>query len=182
MSDKFYNIPDDLRKLNQWCLWRFEDIGADKPTKVPYSKDHKKLNVNDENAYLSFQEAMNIFNIGNYSGIGFVFAQGGNIAGIDLDDPEGDSQIYERQLKIFHEFDSYSELSPSGKGVHIIIKGSVLSGRRKKKIEIYSSGRFFTMTGDVYADKPIAYRQELLTQLWEQMGGPTVTSTFTGED
>jgi putative DNA primase/helicase len=43
--------------------------------------------------------------------------------------------------------DSYAEVSPSGKGVHVIVKGKVAQGRRRNKIEVYSSSRYMTMTG-----------------------------------
>ena len=74
-----------------------------------------------------------------------------------------------RQLKIFQALDSYSEISLSGKGLHIIVKGKVSSGARKDKVEIYSSGRYMAMTGNVYNNKPIEDRQELLTQLWSEI-------------
>lgn len=162
-------------------MWKFVDVGAEKLTKVPFNPKGYKASVNDPSTWSSFDDCFNAFNFGGWNGLGFMFSNS-EYAGIDLDDDAGDPVIRERQLKIFHEFDSYSEVSPSGNGLHIIIKGSVLSGRRKSKIEIYSSGRFFTMTGNVFANKPIANRQELLTQLWEQMGGPTITSSFQGEE
>src|SRR5699024_2621495 len=48
---------------------------------------------------------------------------------------------------------SYSEISPSGNGIHIIAKGELpKGGRRKGKIEVYDSGRFFTVTGNQLGD------------------------------
>lgn len=181
MFISFLNIPLELRQLPNWCMWKFVDVGAEKLTKVPFNPKGYKASVNDPSTWSSFDDCFNAFSFGGWNGLGFMFSNS-EYAGIDLDDDAGDPVIRERQLKIFHEFDSYSEVSPSGNGLHIIIKGSVLSGRRKSKIEIYSSGRFFTMTGNVFANKPIANRQELLTQLWEQMGGPTITSSFQGEE
>jgi len=67
---------------------------------------------------------------------------------IDLDESL-DQATLNRQIKIHSEFDSYSEVSPGGKGLHIIVKGSVPSGRRRSSIEIYSSQRYATMTGQV---------------------------------
>ena len=181
MQFNFLAIPSELRALPNWCMWKYVDVGADKPTKVPFHPNGYKVSVNEKNTWSTFDDCHNAYLLGGWNGIGFMFSHS-DYAGLDLDDDKGDTVIRERQLKIFHEFDSYSEISPSGKGLHIIVKGSVLSGRRKSQIEIYSSGRFFTMTGNVYADKPIAYRQELITQLWEQMGGPAITSSFVGND
>lgn len=172
LQSPFLAIPEELRLLPQWVVWKYEDIGAKKPTKVPYNpKNGKHADVTDSNTWSSFEEAFNYFSMGNCSGLGFVFSKNDPYAFIDLDDTEGDNAAYDRQVKIFKEFDSYSELSPSGKGLHIIIKGNVSAGRRRSHIEIYSENRYATMTGNVHNIKPIQNRQEILSQLWEQMGG-----------
>lgn len=47
-----------------------------------------------------------------------------------------------------NELDSYTEVSPSGTGLHVLLEGSVPSGgHRKNGVEMYDGGRFFTMTG-----------------------------------
>lgn len=180
----FANLPQELRLLKQWCLWRYEDVGAAKPTKVPYSVNGKPANVNDISTWSSFEDCIRRFNAGGYSGIGFIFSDNDPYTFIDLDDAEGDDAILQRQLKVYHEFSSYSEVSPSGKGLHIIVKGVVPAGRRRSKIEIYSSQRYATMTGNVYNNQNIINdRQELLTQLWEQMGsGPIAQNVYHGDD
>ncbi len=87
------------------------------------------------------------------AGIGFVFSSADKYTGIDLDgrvDPEtGD--IVKWAWEWIAKFDSYTEYSPSGTGTHIIVKGkSPHNGRREvdsKKVEIYSTERFFTIRG-----------------------------------
>lgn len=175
----YYNIPEELRQLKQFILWRYEDIGAAKPTKVPYSISGEMANVNDPNTWTDFDGALACRF--SYSGIGFVFSENDPYTFIDLDDPLGDPTVTERQLKIFREFDSYAEVSPSGIGLHIIIKGKIPQGRRRSKIELYSSGRYATMTGNVYNDKPIGEYQDKLTMLYEQMGsGSPQTIQYNG--
>lgn len=180
----YANIPLELRERNQWCLWRYEDVGAAKPTKVPYTILGKLASVTDPSTWTSFTEAFNAVQLGTASGIGFIFTALDPYTFIDLDDAEGDSSILERHLKVYHEFDSYSEVSPSGKGLHIIVKGKVPAGRRRSKIEIYPSLRYATMTGNVYNNKLIINeRQTLLTQLWEQMGnGAVAQSLYRGDE
>ena len=180
MQNNYSAIPLELRLLNFWCVWRYEDIGAKKPTKIPYSiKTGKPLDVtSDVSNFFSFEEVLS--NVDSYSGLGFIFHESHPYSFIDLDDTEGNNVDYERQLNIFKEFDSYSELSPSGKGLHIIVKGKVPSGRRRSHIEVYSSQRYATMTGNVYNIKPIAERQNELTQLWEQMGGTVNYISYDG--
>lgn len=168
MSFNAFAIPSELRAYPNWVLWKFVNIGKEKLTKVPFHPQGFKASVNDKATWSTFDDCFNMYSLGGYDGLGFMFSDS-PYAGIDLDDAQGDKEIYDKQLKVFHEFDSYSEVSPSGKGLHIIIRGAVPSGRRRQQIEIYSSGRFFTMTGNVYADKPIADRQDILSMLWSQM-------------
>lgn len=179
----FSNIPAEMRALNSWVVWKYEDIGAKKPTKIPYNpKNGNMANVNDPDTWASFEEAFNYYNLGNCSGIGFVFSDRDPYSFIDLDDCEGDPLIFERQKKIFKEFDTYSEVSPSGRGLHLIVKGKIPVGRRRSFVEVYSSQRYATMTGHVYNHQPICDRQELLTQLWDQMGGSVNNISYTGNE
>lgn len=191
----FQNIPLELQKLNQWVCWRYEDIGSSKATKVPYDPKAPycaiHADVNKPHTWADFNAAVNSCEIMNYDGIGFVFSDSDPYTFIDLDDPSklvsgqpnpNYNVDLERQIKIFKEFDSYAEQSPSGTGLHIIVKGKVPVGRRRSFIEIYSSQRYATFTGKVYHNKPIEQRQDVLMQLWEQMGVTPTTSTFTGND
>lgn len=184
----FQNIPAELRDLPQWICWRYEDIGAKKPTKVPYDpKTGKHADVNNPATWATCNNAIKTINDNNnnFNGIGFVFTDGDPYTFIDLDDTDGDQASLDRQIKIFREFDSYSEISPSGKGLHIIVKGHVPAGRRRSFIEIYSSQRYATFTGNAYPIdhiKPIAERQDVLTQLWEQMAaGAPATYLYQGD-
>lgn len=175
----FENIPSELQQLNQWVIWKYEDVKAKKPTKVPYNvKNGHLASTNDPSTWSDFHTAVAKSREG-YDGIGFVFSDTDPYTFIDLDDcrtlTNGDpNPNYEtdlkRQIYIFQELDSYSEVSPSGSGLHTIIKGSVPNGRKRNFIEIYSSGRYATFTGNLYNNKPIVDQQEKLTQLWEQMG------------
>jgi len=74
-------------------------------------------------------------------------------------------------MRIDAAFNSYAERSPSGYGLHIIVKGKATRSKRRGKVEVYSSGRYFTMTGDVYRDAPIIDCQGLLDVLVAQLGG-----------
>src|SRR5690606_16238342 len=78
--------------------------------------------------------------------------------------------IMDRQQKIYSQLNSYSELSPSGRGLHIICKASIPMGRRRNNIEIYSSERYATFTGNVYNNVGIRECQSEIFALFEQMG------------
>jgi hypothetical protein len=167
----YLNIPQEMRQYSQWVLWKFEDRDASKPTKVPYSPvTHKHAKVNDPQSWGTFEQCVEILRApGWYDGLGFVLTEQDPYAFIDLDSTKGEQSAIERQIKIYNEFDSYAERSPSGDGLHIIVKGSIPSGRKRSSIEIYSSLRYMTMTGQVYRDAPINDHNQLLNALHEQM-------------
>lgn len=185
MSHTFHRIPAEMRFYRQWIVWRFEEPEGRKPTKVPYSPIFGgRASVTDPNTWATFEEAVTACAEGGWSGIGFVLTKNDPYLFVDLDDvwtpdangvfPYGDPQTaFDRQTKVKTEFATYAELSPSGKGLHLIGKATLERGRRRGGIEIYSSERFMTMTGDVYGDElPIADCEEIAQVLWHQMGGP----------
>ncbi|OHD25427.1 MAG: hypothetical protein A2Y38_12765 [Spirochaetes bacterium GWB1_59_5] len=173
----FSNIPHEMRIFPQWVVWRYEDTDSAKPTKVPYSPRNNRLaSVSNPETWATFEEATHSASAGHYSGIGFVLTETDPFAFIDLDDTKGDQVALDRQIKIYNEFDSFAERSPSGSGLHIIVKGSLPTGRRRSFIEIYSSGRYMTMTGNIYRDAPIVDCDGMLNMLWAQMGSGSVAA------
>lgn len=99
-------------------------------------------------AWRPFEEAIEVLE--RYDGVGFVFSSGDPYTGVDLDNciQQETGEIEQWALEIIRHLDSYTELSATGRGVHIIVKGEV-TNRRQGDIEVYSSKRFFTMTGHV---------------------------------
>jgi len=173
----FSQIPEEMKAYRQFVVWKLEDTEATKPTKVPYSARTGRLaSVTDSTTWATFEECVRA--APNYTGIGFVLTDSDPFAFIDLDDTKGDQTALDRQLKIYQEFDSFAERSPSGSGLHIIVKGALPSGRRRSSIEIYSSQRYMTMTGDVYRNAPIKDYSEMLNALWLQMGEGRNASAF----
>lgn len=171
----YSNIPLELRLLKQWVVWR--------EGKVPFQTNGQIADVTNSGTYCTFQDAINALQNSINIGIGFCFTDSDPYSFIDLDNANGDQAIIATHLKIAHEFNSYSEVSPSGMGLHIIVKGTVIAGRRRSKVEIYSSGRYATMTGQVHNNSPINDCQSQLTMLWEQMGsGPIAQSLYQGND
>ncbi len=187
VGNPFSAVPEEMRILPNWCLWRLEyPNGADeRPSKIPYQPNGHKAKSNDPTTWVTFEVAFNTFQLGGFGGLGFMF---GNTpySGIDLDDPSflpkdkatGKIELnpdyqndLNRQIRIAHEFDSYSETSPSGKGLHIIVRGKTPDGKRRNFVEVYPDGRFFTMTGNVHNNKPIKDYQDLLVSLWAELGG-----------
>ena len=167
------NIPAEMKAYKQWVLWRYEDTDSNKPTKVPYSVVTGTLaSVTEPHTWGTFDETVTALKSSNwFNGLGFVLTDSDPYAFIDLDDSKGDQAAFDRQMKIYKEFESYAERSPSGNGLHIIVKGQLESGRRRSFIEVYSSMRYMTMTGNVFRPGPITDCNELLNILHTQMGG-----------
>ena len=70
---------------------------------------------------------------------------------------------------IVAHMDSYTERSRSGFGLHIIAKGDIGAGRRKDGVEVYSRDRFLICTGNVWLNRPVADRQDMLANMVKQM-------------
>ena len=71
--------------------------------------------------------------------------------------------------------DSYTEITPSGTGVHVLVQGTLPPrGRKKGDVEMYSYARFFTMSGSHLPGTPpsVEARQEALTALHVAVFGP----------
>lgn len=176
MSNNYNNIPADMRAYNQWIVWKYEQRVPDaKPTKVLYSvTTGYKASVTAPSTWATFEQAVQCATAVNttYAGIGFVFTKSDPYSGVDLDVAEGAAPSAIQQF-IFNKLDSYAEFSPSGRGVHIIVKGTVPHGRNDQSlgVEIYDSGRYFTMTGNRVNDKDVQDRAPMLLELWHEIGG-----------
>src|SRR5215213_7622931 len=140
----------DMRDLRQWLCWRAEERDGE-PTKIPYSPltGHRASSTTPE-TWTGYQEAVRAWKEYSYDGIGFVFTPGDELCGVDLDkclDPHT-GEIEGWAEEIIKELDSFTEISPSGTGVHIIVRGKLPAGRnRKGRFEAYDRGRYFTVTG-----------------------------------
>lgn len=171
-----YNAcPNELKVLQQWIVWRAELNSETKKTiKRPISPHTARYcDVNDKQSYSTFDHC--VWLAENYpdqvTGIGFCLTADDPYCFIDFDQTDNESN-FELQKAIFTHTKSYAELSPSGNGLHIVAKANLPSGRKRFACEIYTSGRFMTMTGIVYRDAEIIEEQEVCTQVWEKLAKP----------
>jgi putative DNA primase/helicase len=144
---KVESIPEELRTRPQWVVWK---AVGEKPDKVPHSaRTGRRASSTDLLTWSTFQESLQAYENGDYAGLGFVFSSADPYTGIDLDDcVDADGEIAGWALAIVRYFDSYTELSATGSGLHIIVRGEV-PNRRKGDVEVYSSKRFFTVSGHI---------------------------------
>jgi putative DNA primase/helicase len=143
-------IPTELKRRPQWVNWRYA-WQDEKWTKHPYNpRTGRKASSTDLLTWSAFEDVLTAYRGGDYDGVGFIFCSGDPYAGVDLDgcrDPET-GEIETWAAEIVRRLDSYTELSPSGKGVHIVARGKLpVGGGRRGPVEMYCQDRFFTMTG-----------------------------------
>jgi hypothetical protein len=166
----------NIRDLRQWLCWRIEERDG-KPTKVPYDPNTgEKAESTNPKTWASYEKAVSVCKDHGYEGIGFVFTPEDGLCGVDLDkclDPEtGEIEGWARE--VIEELDSFTEISPSGKGVHVLVRATLPEGRnRRGRFEAYDKGRYFTVTGKHLVGTPqrIENRQEELQRVVRRMFG-----------
>ncbi len=142
-------IPAELKQIIAWVVWRYELSKDEKWTKVPYQLDGQtRASSTDPGTWGTFPEALKRYTDGGVDGVGIVLTKELGIVGIDLDHCRDGGTITPEALQIIEEVNGYSEVSPSGTGIRILVEATLPPGRRKKgDIEMYDTGRYLTVTG-----------------------------------
>lgn len=161
----FDAIPPTLAARAQWLVWRFESKPGDKkPRKVPYYVSGARRTGEqgadaDRAALVDLPTARAAVDKAGsrWTGVGFAFLPGDGLIGVDLDgmfDP-ATGMMTERGAAIVASCDSYTEFSPSGKGVHIICSGETETFKSNEVgVEVFCGRQFFTFTGKRYPATP----------------------------
>jgi primase-polymerase (primpol)-like protein len=161
LAPQFEHIPSGLRSLRQWVVWRAElkrsvvrgELQPGRWSKVPSCVASGRLaSSTDPATWADFGDAVAAYNGGGYDGLGFVFSKGGGLVGIDLDHCIKDGKTDETANKLIATLGSYTELSVSGTGLHIITRATAKRGIHRGAVEIYPHSRYFTITGHIYDD------------------------------
>lgn len=171
----------NIRDLRQWVCWRSEERDG-KLTKIPYSPlTGGKASSTNPDTWAGYSEAVRAYEERGYDGIGFVFTKEDDFVGVDLDhcldSQSGEIEAWAREF--IDELNSYTEISPSGTGVHILLRATLPDGRnRKGPVEIYGDGRYFTMSGRHLEGTPrtIENRQEQILALRRRVLGEPVST------
>ena len=139
----YTRIPDELQDLPQWVNWRRED-----GRKIPVNP-HTLGNagVNWPGTWADFDQARDTA-MQRQLGLGFVLTVDDPYTCVDLDDCVRErGQIDLRTRQILDLLSGWVELSPSGQGLHIWVKNDRPVSRRTSQIEVYSYGRWMSVTG-----------------------------------
>lgn len=196
------SMPLAMRQRRQWLVWRFiEKRGPIKPAKVPFyasgqlrgwpqgkPRDGQPTPAQpqveqghelDRAALVSLDEAVAAFAAKPmWAGVGFAFLPGDGLVGVDIDgavDP-ATGEVSALCTQVVGLCASYTEASPSGKGVHIIVAGELGEAGKFKDdkigLEVYAGSQYFTCTGAHWPGTPaevvpvdplaLAYMRELV--------------------
>ena len=196
----FEQMPSELRLLKNWVLWGAVWNGS-KRTKRPIqvsgfaasTTNPKHWSFFDdvkreyeravERGYIALREKDRSIQKVIIGGVGFVFNGEANkdglvFAGVDFDSGAFNEDIASLSAERVKRFGSYVEASPSGNGVHVIVKARPLeSGISHNGVELYTSGRYFTMTGQAgHAPLRIIAAPEAFATLAKELQAQSETS------
>jgi len=169
MPHPYENIPVMLKERPNWVVWGIRDA----PMKAPFNPDSLLEGIplparaGVPETWSSFGAASACVTAGLAQGIGYEF-EGNDLYGIDLDKVfDNHGALMPEAYNIVGSFNSYTEISPSGVGLHIFILAPDVNILRHRKkdffLEIYNEGRYFTVTGNIYGDnKQIESRSTVL--------------------
>lgn len=163
-SLQYTDPPVILQSTPNWVVWAYYGEGNDK-RKCPYNpRTGRAAKTSDPSTWTTYQEASWWYRRRSkrYCGVGFIFADGGGLFGIDLDGCIAHNIIQPWAQVIRNRFQTYTELSPSGTGLKLFGIGDVPEGLKLRKkvdvlpctdktpgIEIYGRWRLFCYTGRV---------------------------------
>jgi len=156
-------IPDELKTAARWTAWRLTTRGQ-RPTKEPVDAwTGRNASSTDPRTWAPFDVALRRYETDRLDGL--MIALGDGYAGVDIDkcrDREtGD--IAADVLTMVTDLDSYTEISPSGTGLKVFMRGVLPPGRRRKgHVEMYDAGRLFTMTGHHLTGTPLTVEERTL--------------------
>ncbi|MDD3030730.1 MAG: hypothetical protein PHS57_10735 [Alphaproteobacteria bacterium] len=146
-------IPDALKRLNQWVVWSYRLVDG-KQKKPPLNpRTMRDASTNDPHTWSDFEHALAVYEDGKADGIGVVMRAGSGVVGIDLDrciDENGN--VEPNALRIVEMINSYTELSPSGTGLHVFALADLPVARRSGPVELYGTSQYLTVTGCVFGD------------------------------
>jgi putative DNA primase/helicase len=162
------NIPDELKEIKGWVVWRAgekKNPHPDKFDKKPYYpsgsiRSGAQGTVEDKARLGTFDEALKAFKENDrYAGLGLAMLPDWVLTAFDGDgclNEQGDIDADVDELTQ----GTYTEVSPSGKGIRAFFIGDHPTVRNDKR-EIYSSIQFVTVTGDALDDTPIPKLRDL---------------------
>ena len=143
------NVPEILKQQKAWVGYILKKCEG-RTDKVPMDVlKARPAKSNDPTTWTDFDSVLDLADQQGYNGVGFMFQP--PFVGIDLDycvDENGNISAF--ALDVINQMNCYCEYSPSGRGIHLICQGKISRARKISQLglEVYTKGRFFTVTGN----------------------------------
>ncbi len=168
----YEKLPRELKDYPYFCGWKYEQVKG-KQTKVPktirgYNADTSKLTE-----FCGFNEI--IKRRDSFDGIGIAIA--GGMAAVDIDHCIVDGKLSEMAEQIIDKVNSYTEISPSGKGIRILGKTSGFHydrekyyiNNRERGLEVYAARDkgYVTVTGNAVGNRELRDITDVLPEILE---------------
>ena len=175
-------IPQQLKELPRWVIWKIEHVRSDRTTKVPYQARNpdRRASVSNPATWATYDMAMEAAADPDVAGIGIVLGclgDGRNLCGVDLDGCLFDGVMNPEAQSIVKALPTYWEISPSRTGLKSIGFGSkpedtgaVCTDASFERIEVYDSGRWFAVTGHLYDGEDLQDVERPLAALCREWG------------
>ena len=166
----------ELQTYNNFVVWKKTPDGK----KIPFNPVTGTLaKSNDPNTWSSLEDALKALLTGKYDGIGFMLIP--PFIGIDIDHCIVDGKLTPEAQAIVKKLNSYTEISHSGTGIHILVKGDLPQGRRKGNIEVYPKYRYLVSTLRHVKGTPLTIeeRQQQVMSLYNSLAPATRSRTST---
>ncbi len=186
----FDNVPSELRIKRNWCVHKRD---GERP-KVPHTPSGYKMAWSIPANWINFLVAKKAYLEGlslpeghkcKFDGLGFFISREKNakldIYAVDLDhciDPEtGAVDQWARDL--LDRMNSYSEISPSGTGIHVFLRGMLPEGSKntndqmkdKNRVEVFVNKHHITITGNQLKSYPatIEDRSTIIAAIYNEV-------------
>lgn len=172
-------------KLAVWVNWKLEERKG-KKTKIPLSLNGRMASSTDPKTWATHEKVL-----AKSKNVGIVFTPEKTFLGIDVDHCLVNGKLVHPQAEaiafLIENADTYTEVSPSGTGLHIYLalsKPLKLTANRHEGFEAYTEGRYFTVTGKSFGDvKPVrTIDPEEAIELLKLIGYPWKKKTQTFDD
>ena len=171
-------IPAEMRAAKRWAPWRAVwNEKKQKYGKIPHRAARPEYGLSNKSAagWVSFDEAMAVYQAapGTFAGVGYLMTGPHGLTGIDLDHCVKDGVLDEFAAEVVAQLDSYTEISPSGTGLHVITSGDVPEdwSNHTRGIEVYggNEARFLAITGVRLPGSPAGIRAPRRAGALEQL-------------
>lgn len=150
--------PQMMRDLKQWCIYKLvKKEGKEKPDKVPFNanKPNKHASSTDPSTWADMITALDVYSRGESDGISFMLKDDNGLVFIDLDGCREKETGFVDDWALYwvKRFNSYTEISQSGTGLHIFIRAKMVGGGKKNQargVEVYYKERQACMNNNVF--------------------------------